>query len=166
MRHNISNTCAISLWTLLLVSPLSAAQTTYQDCLLEASRAGAVKSKRDIGLIRESCREQFPETATDILGEKLEQEEIDRLDMWTHRDGKNNIKGSIYNGNPDLVITQLTLLITPKGGGDNIKNFFDSEEFEINVRVPPYKSEAFVIDVEKTDIKGEFGWTIISVRGY
>ncbi len=139
---------------------------TYQECLLNATSEGIISSRRDIGLVKEMCEQRFPETAPGISGEKVEDEVLANIDIWTHRGEDNSIKGSIYNGNSDLVITQVTLLLTPSKSGDAVQDFFDSEEYEINRKILPFKTKTFYIPADDTEITGDFHWNLIRARGY
>lgn len=138
---------------------------SYQECLLQATWDGYVDDRRDIGRVKQMCEERFPRSAPDIIGETLTSKQLDNVDLYAHRRDDGGIGGSVYNGNPDLVITRLEVLLTPRGG-DSVRNFFDSEEYRINLKVRPYKTESFEIDRSKTSIDGEFSPRLIRAWGY
>ena len=137
----------------------------YQDCLLQATAKRSFDSLRDIGHIKQECEAAFPESAPRVLGYKLNNDSMDKLDIYTHADNDSNIVGTVFNGNPDLFITRLQILITPKKG-DPVQDFFDSEEFEINLKIPPSKTETFKISAEELTVRGDYSWKLIRAWGY
>lgn len=138
----------------------------YQDCLLQATREGLVMDRQTIGRVKQTCLERFPDSAPSVGDQKLNEDQLEKVDIWTRRTASNNIEGELYNGNPDIVITQFTILLTPVKSGDPVQDFFDSEEYEVNLRILPYKTRTFKIPEKNTDIEGEFRWSLISVWGY
>ncbi|MBN1378196.1 MAG: hypothetical protein JXA04_03080 [Gammaproteobacteria bacterium] len=139
---------------------------TYQDCILEVTRDGFFQSRRDVGRIKELCEERFPDTAPVMLGDKLNNEALDKIEIYTNRTDKGEINGTVYNGNSYLIVTRLDLLITPKTKKGSVEDFFDSEDFELNLKVKPYATESFTIEPEKTNIDGQFSWKLIRAWGY
>jgi hypothetical protein len=138
----------------------------YQDCILEANRNALALDKRSIGRIKQTCLERFPETAPTISDKKLNKSQLDKVDLWVRRTSENNIEGGFYNGNPDIVVTQVTLLLTPRNTNDPVQDLFDSEEYEIDLRISPYNNGNFTILEKDTTIKGEFRWSIVNAWGY
>jgi hypothetical protein len=139
---------------------------TYQECILEVTRDGFLQSRRDIGRIKLLCEERFPDTAPDIIGDKLNSEALEKIDIYTNRTDKGYINGSVYNGNPHLILTRLEILLTPKTRQDPVMDFFDSEEYRLNLKVKPFSTESFTIEPEKTGIDGQFSWKLIRAWGY
>lgn len=138
----------------------------YQDCLLEATREGLVLDKRAVGIIKQTCLERFPGSAPTVGDRQLNEDQLAKIDIWTRRTTEHDIEGEFYNGNPDVVVTQFTILLTPVKSSDTVQDFFESEEYEINLRIPPYKTRTFSIPEEETDIEGDFRWSLINVWGY
>lgn len=138
----------------------------YQDCLLQATRDGLVMDKQTVGRIKQTCLERFPESAPTVGDKKLNEDQLAKIDIWTRLTTKKDIEGEFYNGNPDVVVTQFTILLTPVKSGDSVQDFFESEEYEINLRILPYKTRTFRIPEKDTDIEGDFRWSLISVWGY
>lgn len=138
----------------------------YQDCILEANRNVLVLDKKTIGRVKNDCLERFPDTAPTISDKKLDKSQLEKVDLWLRRTSDNNIEGGFYNGNPDIVVTQVTLLLTPRNTSDPVQDLFDSEEYEINVRIAPYKNGNFTILDKDTTIKRDFRWSIVSAWGY
>lgn len=138
----------------------------YQDCLLQATGKGLALDKQAAGKIKQMCLERFPDSAPTVGDKKLNEDQLAKIDIWTRRTAENDIEGDFYNGNPDIVVTQFTILLTPVKSGDTVQDFFESEEYEINLRIMPYKTRTFRIREEDTEIKGDFRWSLISVWGY
>ena len=148
--------------------PVDAAKSpqNYSECILEANRQSLVLDKRAIGRIKQDCLERFPESAPTVSDKKLSQRQLSNLELYTRRTNGSDIEGDFYNGNVDIIVTQITLLLTPADSGDDIENFFNSEEYEVNLLIPPYKTKTFTIKSEDTKIKGDFHWSLISAWGY
>lgn len=138
----------------------------YQDCLLQATREGLALDKQAVGRIKQMCLERFPDSAPTVGDRQLNEDQLAKIDIWTRKTSDNDIEGEFYNGNPDVVVTQFTILLTPVKSGDTVQDFFDSEEYEVNLRIPPYKTRTFRIPEQDTDIEGDFRWSLVSVWGY
>ncbi len=138
---------------------------SYQDCILEIVREGAIASQRDIGRVKQLCEERFPDTVSNIIGEKLADSVMEEIEIYTNRGSDGVINGSVYNGNGHIVLTRLELLLTPRTKKGSVLDFFDSEEYRINLIIKPYSTEHFSIKSEKTEIKGPFSWKLIRAWG-
>lgn len=162
----------ILIGLLLCLPPFMSAQAqfnearNYQDCLLQATSKGLAMDKQTVGKIKQTCLERFPDSAPTVGDKKLNEDQLAKIDIWTRRTAENDIAGEFYNGNPDIVVTQFTILLTPVKTSDTVQDFFDSEEYEINLRIMPYKTRTFRILDKDTDIEGDFRWSLISVWGY
>jgi hypothetical protein len=158
---------------LLLANLLAAAPAqaqfkanTYHECLLEATRQGLVGNPTAIGKVKNECRERFPKSVPTVAHVDFDNMKLSAIDLWTSRAGNDDIRGTVYNGNPDVGLLQITLLLTPVNTGDPVQDFFDSEEFEIALDIPPKGTGAFAIPAAETNIKGRFRWKIIKAAGY
>ena len=139
---------------------------SYQDCILKATREGYIRNREDIGHIKQNCRRRFPDSAPDVLGEKLKEKALQQVELYTSRSDKGDIRGTLYNGNPDFFVTRVTLLLTPERG-DSVQDFFDSEEFEVTLNIPPHETKHFTIDADKTGIDSyDFSAKLIRAWGY
>ena len=139
---------------------------TYQECILEITRDGFLQSRSDIGRVKTLCEDRFPDTAPDIVGDKVDGEALSKIDIYTNRTDKGEITGTIYNGNSHLILTRFEILLTPKTQQDPVLDFFDSEEYRINLKVKPYATESFTIEPGKTAIDGRFSWKLVRAWGY
>jgi hypothetical protein len=161
-------TTACGLLINLLALPVQAQlkANSYQECLLAANRQGLVFSPADIGKIKKECGERFPASAPTTAHVKFGEKNLTEIELWTSRAPNGDIKGTLYNGNPDLALLQMTVLLTPVKTVDPVQDFFDSEEFEITVNVPPYGTGTFTIPAAETAIQGKFRWNIVQAAGY
>lgn len=139
---------------------------SYQECLLEATRQGLVGNPVAIGKVKNECRERFPKSAPTVAHVDFDDKRLAEIDLWTSRGSNDDIKGTVYNGNPDVGLLRMTLLLTPDKTGDPVQDFFDSEEFEIPVNIPPKGTGTFTIPASETSIKGRFRWNILKAAGY
>jgi hypothetical protein len=138
---------------------------SYQECLLEAHRNGVVIDESTIGKLKVLCRERFPASAPTEGYRKFDEKRMSKLDLWTSRRGNNDIQATVYNGTPDMVLKQITLLLIPVKK-DPVQDFFDAEEFHISVDVPPKGSEEFIIKAAETGMPDKFRWNIVKAIGY
>lgn len=166
MKSKIRTGGCLLLMNLFMIALPAMAANTYQECLLEANRQGLVISPTDVGKIKNECRKRFPASAPTSAHVTFNDEKLAKIDLWTSRGSKDEIKGTVYNGNPDVGLLQITLLLTPIKTADPVQDFFDSEEFEIALNIPPHGTGNFAIPAAETKIKGRFRWNIIQAAGY
>jgi hypothetical protein len=165
----MKNRIIVLLGFLVLVPLGVLAESTarsYQECLLEITRDGYLTSKQDIGRVKQLCEKRFPDSVPNMLGDRLDNDALSKIDIYTNRTDNGVINGSVYNGNPHLTLTRLEVLITPKTQKGSVMDFFDSEEFRLHLKIKPYATEPFSIEPEKTEIKGQFSWKLIRAWGY
>jgi hypothetical protein len=165
---NSKNSLAILLINLFLLAPVQAEieANTYHECLLEAARQGLVGNPTAVGKIKNECRTRFPASAPTTANVAFNDQKLAEIDLWAARGSKDEIKGTVYNGNPDVGLLQITLLLTPVKTGDVVQDFFDSEEFDIPLNIPPHGTGTFTIPAAETRITGRFRWYIIQAAGY
>lgn len=165
MKHSLN----IVFPVLLAIPALAWGQAgvySYQDCVLKATRDGQVRSREDIGRIKQDCQGRFPDSAPDVLGEKLSEDAMDQVDLYTNRSNSGDIRGSVYNGNPHVILTRVNVLLTPQRG-ESVQDFFDSEEFQITLNIPPRQSKHFTIEADKTSIDTvDFSSKLLRAWGY
>ncbi len=138
---------------------------SYQDCILEVVSDGLLSSQRDIGRVKELCEERFPDSAPKVIGEKIDAKALEKIDIYTNRGSDGVINGSVYNGNGHIILTRLEILLTPKTHQGSVMDFFDSEEYQINLLIKPFATEHFTIEPDKTSIDGQFSWKLVRAWG-
>ncbi len=147
--------------TALLLSPaLSVASqpdpVNYDQCVLAATNkaVGDLAAREGAG----SCRKKF-------LGkvpkdENLPSEALGKLDT-DGGFGYGIFSGSIYNGNSDYTVTQVTLLLAPIPAGSSLI----TREYNIDVTVQPLTKGALSVALI-SDGTREFSWSLTKARGY
>ena len=74
--------------------------------------------------------------------------------------------GSVYNGNPDYTITQITVKLTPSQiiGTSSVSPLI-AEQYHIDITVPPLTKAALSMPLD-ADGTLEFLWELVQVQGY
>jgi len=140
----------------LLLSPgqSSASQTApvnYAQCIKAAANTVASEAVR-------SCLEKFPGKVPE--DKNLTAEALGKLDT-DGGFGYGIFSGSIYNGNSDYTVTQVTLLLTPIPAGLPLV----TREYNIDVTVQPLTKGALSVALI-SDGTREFSWSLTKARGY
>lgn len=81
--------------------------------------------------------------------------------------GSGIFSGNIYNGTQDWTITEVTILLIPKGKEKNAVAFLDAKEYNEYVVVPPLppltnRSFSFYVDGPKQN----YSWNVVRARGH
>ena len=147
----------------LLASPaLSTANqqytSDYDQCIF-ATAKGVTGGLATHEMIR-SCLEKFPVERSHI-GD-LPTDILNRLDT-DGGFGYGIFSGSIYNGNSDYTVTQVTLLLTPLPFASPFASV--TREYNINVILQPLTKGALSVPIISDDTL-EFSWKLIKARGY
>lgn len=131
----------------------------YDDCVLHSLKE--VENKLSVALVLQTCREKFPqvkkpEPASRILNE----DEFSKLSIRTSNMG-NYLSGEIYNGNKNIVVTEITLL-------KQEFNESDYEEFQYSEKVhaEPLKVGDFQIRTLSKKNGYDSNWKRLSAKGY
>ena len=148
------------LASIIFISPVQsdASPTGLSDfthCLKESRKSLGSTSVQEISRI---CREQFPKKRP--KDRDLPPDVLNRLDA----DGGpayGTFSGSLFNGNADYTITQVTLHLTPIQPEIPLI----TNEYLIDMNVAPLTKSALSVAL-KSDITREFSWRLINARGY
>ena len=146
---------------LFLLSPgqSGASQTgpaNYDQCIQAAKKATA--SNRNTDEAARSCHKKF--SGKRPQDENLPPEVLGKLDT-DGGFGYGIFGGSIYNGNSDYTITQVTLLLTPLPA----ELALAAKEYNIDVTLQPL-SKGELSAALTSDVTREFSWRLIRARGY
>ena len=149
----------LSAAVLLLSSALSAASqpdpVNYDQCVLAIDKAvGDLAARKAVS----SCLEKFPGKAPE--DENLTAEALGKLDI-DGGFGYGIFSGSIYNGNSNYTVTQVTILLTLIPAGSPLI----TREYNIDVTVPPLTKGALSVALI-SDGTREFSWSLTKARGY
>ncbi len=129
--------------------------SNFAHCLKETKKSLGNASATEIGQI---CREHFPKKRP--KDHDLPLDVLNRLDA----DGGpayGTFSGSLFNGNADYTITQVTLHLTPIQPEIPLI----TNEYTIDMNVAPLTKAALSVAL-KSDIIREFSWRLINARGY
>lgn len=145
---------------LLLIPALSVASQSdplnYDQCVLVATNkaVGDLAARKTVNF----CSEKFQEKGSQ--DEYLTAEALGRLDA-DGGFGYGIFSGSIYNGNSDYTVTQVTLLLTPIPAGSPLI----TKEYNIDVAMQPLTKGALSVALI-SDGTREFSWSLTKARGY
>lgn len=73
--------------------------------------------------------------------------------------------GTVYNGNGEWTITQLTIRIAPKGTDKSAKQELGPREYNVDINVPPLTNADLLVKAESGGLSN-FDWRIQNARGY
>ncbi|MFH1025685.1 MAG: hypothetical protein V1764_03310 [Nitrospirota bacterium] len=134
--------------------------SNYDECIVESMKG--VTSDVAARAIIQSCQKKFPvKKPTDS---ELPSQALAKI---TGRAGLSfgSFRGSIYNGNNDYTITQITIVLIPKGNTHPADDFHNAKQYNVYVTVLPLTNSNFTVSVDSGDNE-EFDWNITKARGY
>jgi hypothetical protein len=148
------------LASIIFISPVQSdasptGLSNFTHCLKESRKSLGSISVQEISRI---CREQFPKKRP--KDRDLPPDVLNKLDA----DGGpayGTFSGSLFNGNADYTITQVTLHLTPIQPEIPLI----TNEYLIDMNVAPLTKSALSVAL-KSDITREFSWRLINARGY
>lgn len=155
------------IWLLiLLASPDVAAAgwfgpSNYDECVLDSMKG--VTSDVAASAITRSCREKFPKKGPS--DSEVPASVVNQLDGRAGMTSYGYFRGTIYNGNKEWTITQMTIILAPKSKGKSAAEISHPREYNVDVTAPPLTDVKFSVSADNTSA-GEFDWTITKARGY
>ncbi|MEK7768283.1 MAG: hypothetical protein AAB286_01025 [Pseudomonadota bacterium] len=159
--HKATSAPLLLFAAVLLLSPaLSVASqpdpANYDQCVLAATN----KAAGDLAALEavNSCSEKFQEKGSQ--DEYLAAEALGKLDA-DGGFGYGIFSGSIYNGNSNYTVTQVTILLTLIPAGSPLI----TREYNIDVTVQPLTKGALSVALI-SDGTREFSWNLTKARGY
>lgn len=134
--------------------------SNYDECILKSMNG--VTSDAAAGAINRACRAKYP-----VKGPSDSEVPANVVSQLDGRAGYSYgyFEGTIYNGNKDWTITQLTIVLTPKQKDKSLDQTHRAKEYNVNVTIPPLINTKFIESVA-SDGSNEFDWHISSARGY
>ncbi len=150
---------------MLLVSPNLPAGSLpdpggYDQCLQESMKG--ITSDRAAAIAMRACRKESPEnkvTEADLPADAFSK-------LVTHAGfGYGAFSGSIYNGNGDYTVTQVTVLIAPLEPGKGTGASVSGKEYNIELTVQPLSKGALSMPIP-SDNTLEYSWKVVKARGY
>jgi len=171
-RKNIFTTTSVITGCLLALvigsqaTHASQSSSHYEQCFTEAmaEKTGNIAQRE----AQTACREQFPKTAPQ--GNVLSNEAVQKLKIDAGF-GWGIFNGTIYNGNSDYVITQLTISMTPIHDDHHMEMHanmsHETKQHQIDLSLPPLSKGALSMALTGEDTHvHDFVWEVIQVIGY
>ncbi|MCG3770516.1 MAG: hypothetical protein JW384_01666 [Nitrosomonadaceae bacterium] len=148
------------LASIVLISPVQSdasptGLSNFTHCLKESRKSLGKTSAQEISRI---CREQFPKKRP--KDQNLSPDVLNKIDA----DGGpayGTFSGSLFNGNTDYTITQVTLHLTPI----HPEIPLITNEYTIDMNAAPLTKAALSVALT-SDRTREFSWRLINARGY
>lgn len=149
----------------LLVSPDLPATSLpdlggYDQCIQESMKG--ITSDRAAAIAMHSCREKLAEM--ELHGAPLPPDALGKLIIHAGF-GYGIFSGSIYNGNSEYTVTQITILLTPTGKMKPAEASVDGKEYDIDLTVRPFTKSALSMPI-LSDNTQEYSWEITKASGY
>jgi len=132
--------------------------SNYDECILDSMKG--VTSDVAARLVARSCRKQFPR----IQKKAPETSSLSypQLRKVTGRAGGNGyFSGSLYNGNENLVVTEITINVTTTISGKEVSRLYTEA-----VNIESQKTSSFGFSIIAGDKDADQSWSIKSAQGY
>lgn len=132
----------------------------YDECILESMKG--VTSDRAAILIERSCRKKFPkEPEKKPKLRDLSYEELSNLTGKAGLSFGSSFSGKIYNGNSNLTISEIAILVKTTVDGKEVSRTYTDE-----VTVKPLNTAGFGFDIILGDEDTNYSWGIAGAKGY
>ncbi|PTR06544.1 hypothetical protein C8R32_11026 [Nitrosospira sp. Nsp5] len=132
----------------------------YDLCVRESMKG--ITSDRAAAIAMRACRKESPEgelTEADLPADAFSK-------LVTHAGfGYGAFSGSIYNGNGDYTVTQVTVLIAPAAPTKGAEASVNGKEYNIKLTVQPLGKGALSMLIP-SDNTLEYSWKVVKARGY
>jgi len=132
----------------------------FKECLRDAMKG--VTSDRAANEAARTCREQSAggrRCETDLPPDALEKLVVHAGFGW------GIFSGSLYNGNSDYAVTQITVLLAPMGRSNAAKASSEGSEYPIALAVQPLTKAALSMPIP-SDNTLEYSWKITKACGF
>ena len=111
---------------------------------------------------KSACREKFPDTK--FHDAELAPEVLGKLVIHAGF-GYGIFNGSIYNGNSDYTVTQITILLAPMRKKEAAGASVEGKEYHIDLNLEPFTKGALSMPIP-SDNTLEYSWRLTTARGY
>lgn len=129
----------------------------YDDCIL--LYMGGVSSDVAARAIHKSCEEQSKKSSLQNI--ELPPDSLSKLagsgSIYTDK-----FNGKIYNGNPDWIITRITMQFTPDSEQLDSKSSA-SRNYAVDVNIAPWTIEDFSFSIIEPELS--YSWSIVKLQG-
>ena len=150
---------------LILVSPITTSAgffgpSNYDECVLENMKG--VTSDQAARAIQAACTKKFPLEKEDLSKyENISKEKLDKIDGKASLKFDNYFGGHLYNGNSDVTIKQVTIVVETKIGDEIKKN-----EYIEDIDIKPLETKDFGVSILKGDSGADYNWGIRGAKGF
>lgn len=164
MKSTAMNLPLVVFAPLLALIPLevlagnAAAPAAYEQCILDSMKG--ITSDRAADETRRACRES---TGDKVIEADLPAHALGKLIVHAGF-GWGIFSGTLYNGNNDYAITQITVALTPmrmSNGGETA----NARPYNLDLAVQPLAKGALSMPIP-SDNTLEYSWEITKARGY
>lgn len=150
---------------MLLVSPNLPAGSLpgpggYDQCLQESMKG--ITSDRAAAIAMRACRKEWP--GDGINEADLPVDAFGKLVIHAGF-GYGAFSGSLYNGNGDYTVSQVTVFIAPMESKKGAEASVNGEEYHIKLTVQPLGKGALSMPIP-SDNTLEYSWKVVKARGY
>lgn len=134
--------------------------SNYDECILESMK-GVTSDKAAI-LIESICRKKFLEKPEKNHESRyLSYEELSNLTGRAEYDRVNVFSGTIYNGNSNVTVSEITCRVTTTVDGMEVTRTYTHE-----VIIKPQTTAYFGFTIIVGDNGADYSWSIASAKGY
>ena len=163
------NTATQTLLTIfalvLLISPDLSARSvpdpnSYDQCVPESTTK--ITGDKGAEIARRACRKKFPDTKFQDM--ELAPEALGKLIIHAGF-GYGIFSGTIYNGNSDYMVTQITILLAPMRRKEAVGTFVADKQYKIDLSLQPFTKGALSMPIT-SDNTLEYSWKLATARGY
>lgn len=134
--------------------------SNYDECVLENMKG--VTSDQAARAIQVACRKKFPVEKEDLRKyENITKEQRKNISGKAGIEYGNYFGGHLYNGNSDLTIKQVTIVVETEIGGEMKKN-----EYIVDIEIKPLQTKNFGVSILIGDSGAEYNWGIRGAKGF
>jgi hypothetical protein len=157
-HHNLLRASAVALLVMALSACGSSLQSAedYNECVLRG--IAVAESPAEAADIRRRCQEQFPGRVSQQRARELPPVALKKLDLDADVEFDEYLNGTAYNGNADLLVTEITIAIEVGEPGQS-----DTQLYTEQVNMGPLSRSDIGILVEAK--RRILNWQIASARG-
>ena len=150
---------------MLLISPHLSARDllhsgSYDQCVLESMRGITSTSAAEVAT--NACRDKFRDMH--FHDTELAPEALGKIVIHAGF-GYGIFNGSIYNGNNNYTVTQITILLSPMRKRESAESFVEGKKYNITLTVQPLTQGALSMPIP-SDNTLEYAWTLTNARGH
>jgi len=165
MKNTATQTLIAIFALVLLIPPDLSARSlpdpdSYDQCVLESTKG--ITGNKGAEIARRACREKFP--GRKFHDAELAPEALGKLIIHAGF-GYGIFSGSIYNGNSDYTVTQITILLAPMRKKEAAGASVDGKEYNIDLSLQPFTKGALSMPIP-SDNTLEYSWKLATARGY